>query len=683
MKIEIKKLSALILAVCLILSVFTATSIGALTSGNSKGGEVEELELGVNYFKASPDEYERQYSFDYKRDNGVYHYTPAEDCVLDAVVIDKNEFEPDSFCRFTISGKDGFSAELPAYVKKGETYTLENSFFGMSCLFSYRTCEEIKPGETKDVVIGENESYYFIPDSDMTLTYSSNFKPAEDETEDASASALIKEDNRELAGIQSTKPDLNNFSYNFYATAGHVYVFKNYQLWKAYQRTFGSFSVSLENKPGFELKDGTAVKYMGSDAAVKVPMYYGDQNKVKKIGSGCFEDNSTLEKVSVPRTVEEIGENAFKNCQKLAMVELSEGLKKIGDGAFLDCPSLLSVDIPDSVEKIGAKAFGYLSDGTKIEGFTVRGLKDSSAQKYAEANGFEYVRLDEKIEITLPSRTPAKRINNGESSTFVYKSHRNGEVTFIDSNDWNEAEIPLTSAEAVDSNGNVVAHLDDFSHSVIGMPFTVKEGETYTITVNAIDRLEPVSEDDEYFWYYKWIYYELREVVNMKLDHRYTCFSEYPADEYDEYGFVDETKFFRFTAPADGILKAVDSATRIIEDGGYYYFNISDSERLSENTLLKTEVKKGHTYYIKSNYQMCTTTDLRFILTDKNGNDIVVDQPTPDSAENTGGNTTSDSPSSNGSGFVGTGECVSVFIVCIILLAAAGVVIFYVRRRES
>lgn len=698
MKRILKKQSALLLAFCLLLGLLTVSPIGA-----SATEKPEPLSLGTYYLKAEPKEYEYSYPYDYERDKGSYTYIPEQDGVLDAVIHDKEFYNLDSSWQFVITG-DGLNTTLPAYVKKGETYTIEAKITDMRCLYSFCTCDEIHTGETKYIVIGENESLFFTPDKDMTVTYSSLYEPDED---DLSVYTVIKEDNRVLTDVQATKPDAHNFAFSFDAKAGHVYILKNYDHWKDYERNFGEFSVSLEEKRDFEIENNAVVKYTGNERTVQFPMSYANgaaaygeavkdgellpsviesplndskYQQITELGESSFADSKQLEEVAIPSTVTKIGSNAFNNCPKLKAVTLSGGIEEIGSGAFCNCPSLLSADIPATVSAIGANALGYLRSGegdlTKVEGFTIRGFKDSAAQQYAEKNGFNFVRVDDNLDIALPSRTSVKRINNGESVRFIYFASKDCEVTFLDSNSWSIDETPLTTASVVDSKGNEVAKSDDFAHSITGMPFHAKEGETYTITVNAVDGLTPVSEDDELFWYYEWQYYELREVTVAELEKDYTCFSEYAS--FDESDYFNETRYFKFTAPKDGELEVKDLGIHLVEDGGHYYFDVSDASKMSENTRLPVKVVKGHTYYIKSNYQMCTG-EFQFILKSSGADD----KGKGDKKDSGGSTTDSGNGSSGGSGTIQTGADTTLLMIAFCVMLAAIWVIYFAGRRKD
>lgn len=86
---------------------------------------------------------------------------------------------------------------------------------------------------------------------------------------------------------------------------------------------------------------------------------------------------------------------AFYMQKNLKEVVIPDSVNNIGEVAFMGCESLKTVTIPESVKVIGREAFGYLSSekwgqGYKVEGFTIRGVAGSAAEKYAKENGFTF-----------------------------------------------------------------------------------------------------------------------------------------------------------------------------------------------------------------------------------------------------------------------------------------------------
>lgn len=112
---------------------------------------------------------------------------------------------------------------------------------------------------------------------------------------------------------------------------------------------------------------------------------------VKKIGKRAFAGCKKLSDFSIPNTLIEIGQEAFRGCDSIEEFGFSDYVRKIGSKAFYDCKGLKSVYIPKTLTALGDKAFGYvLVDGKekKTNGFIVKGIKGSAAEKYAEKNGF-------------------------------------------------------------------------------------------------------------------------------------------------------------------------------------------------------------------------------------------------------------------------------------------------------
>ncbi len=82
--------------------------------------------------------------------------------------------------------------------------------------------------------------------------------------------------------------------------------------------------------------------------------------RVTGIGANAFQKSWTLERISIPASVERIGDNAFA-LSALSDVTIAEGVKEIGNRAFDSC-FLNSITIPKSVRSIGERAFAHNED---------------------------------------------------------------------------------------------------------------------------------------------------------------------------------------------------------------------------------------------------------------------------------------------------------------------------------
>lgn len=125
---------------------------------------------------------------------------------------------------------------------------------------------------------------------------------------------------------------------------------------------------------------------------------------VTSIGSYAFSNCTSLTDVNIADSVKSIDNFAFVHCELLTNVNIPDGVETIGNSAFSYCTSLKEVTIPNSVTSIGSVAFGYYytnnSSGslTKIDDFTIKGYKNSTAETYANENEFNFVALDNPAE---------------------------------------------------------------------------------------------------------------------------------------------------------------------------------------------------------------------------------------------------------------------------------------------
>ena len=112
-----------------------------------------------------------------------------------------------------------------------------------------------------------------------------------------------------------------------------------------------------------------------------------------RIGVAAFMDCTALTKVEMPDDVKAIADAAYSGCTALREVTLARWLETIGIEAFFNCPELKTVTVPKKVTFVGFRSLGYtaLFGNEKFtEGFLLRCLEGSAAQRYAENHGVAY-----------------------------------------------------------------------------------------------------------------------------------------------------------------------------------------------------------------------------------------------------------------------------------------------------
>ena len=123
---------------------------------------------------------------------------------------------------------------------------------------------------------------------------------------------------------------------------------------------------------------------------------YGIPAGVASIDYCAFANCDFLTEVTIPDSVTDIGVDAFILCTGLARVNFGNGVTNLRCEAFFYCTALKNVTIPDSVKSIEYGALGmeaFVNEYKKLAGFTIYGRAGSEAQRYAEENGFTFIRI--------------------------------------------------------------------------------------------------------------------------------------------------------------------------------------------------------------------------------------------------------------------------------------------------
>ena len=104
--------------------------------------------------------------------------------------------------------------------------------------------------------------------------------------------------------------------------------------------------------------------YTGSEKEVNIPSEL-DGITVAALGEKAFNNNKSIEKVTLPDTITEIGSGAFMYCQKLSEVNIPESVKRINNFAFCGTKIPEAV-VPTATALIGKEAFAHCGNLKKI-----------------------------------------------------------------------------------------------------------------------------------------------------------------------------------------------------------------------------------------------------------------------------------------------------------------------------
>lgn len=147
----------------------------------------------------------------------------------------------------------------------------------------------------------------------------------------------------------------------------------------------------------YQLDNGTAtvLAYSGSNSDVLIPSRVGG-SEVTSISDGAFSENSSIESVTLPATIEYIGSRAFNGCNNLqALYSASIEPVTVEPSAFTNCPKLIVIQsgCSETVWNQPEKCRVFVTGSTTGAGPLVEILLDD--------NGIIYGRTEEDEAVVL------------------------------------------------------------------------------------------------------------------------------------------------------------------------------------------------------------------------------------------------------------------------------------------
>lgn len=136
---------------------------------------------------------------------------------------------------------------------------------------------------------------------------------------------------------------------------------------------------------------------------------FASGSKITTIGNWAFRSAQSLSRITFPDKESgsiSIGEGAFSYCSSLAAVDFPKCVSAIGEESFIGCINLASVTIRKENASIGNNAFDLTASTGRNRTLVVKGHADSSASRFAAAEGFTFKLLPNAANedpVTIPT----------------------------------------------------------------------------------------------------------------------------------------------------------------------------------------------------------------------------------------------------------------------------------------
>lgn len=158
------------------------------------------------------------------------------------------------------------------------------------------------------------------------------------------------------------------------------------------------FPTALAADDGFEVTNGTLIRYTGPGGVVNIPEGVTAIHPRPGTGTlGVFDNNEEVIIVNFPNSLTTIGTNSFSGCSSLTKVTFTSGITSIREGAFRYCSSLTSITIPENVSSLGS---GVFSNCGRLSSVTIEDGREALAipsEAFANCGALTSVSLSERV----------------------------------------------------------------------------------------------------------------------------------------------------------------------------------------------------------------------------------------------------------------------------------------------
>lgn len=121
-----------------------------------------------------------------------------------------------------------------------------------------------------------------------------------------------------------------------------------------------------------------------------------DGHPVRRLAANSFSQNSYIEEVIIPDSVEVIGSQAFMMCKSLQRVHIGKTVRKIDNDAFYMCRKLEKISGGESLKMLGLRTFQYC-EKLRVLPFKERFYKLDFGEMLCGNTGIQNVSFDKNV----------------------------------------------------------------------------------------------------------------------------------------------------------------------------------------------------------------------------------------------------------------------------------------------
>ena len=142
---------------------------------------------------------------------------------------------------------------------------------------------------------------------------------------------------------------------------------------------------------------------------------------VVEIADNAFKNNTSIESLTIPNSMEKIGDLAFYGCSSITSITFEDNSKltTIGQSSFEDIGEVLNVIIPNSVTYIGSLAF----EGSLIHNIVLsNNLSEIRYETFKDCNNLQYIVIPASVK-----HIDVACINEANTIIYVYRDYKSKE----------------------------------------------------------------------------------------------------------------------------------------------------------------------------------------------------------------------------------------------------------------